>query len=107
VLAVSPLGDPRFTSTLASLRSRGIDLAIIEVEPPVPAGTFASETASLAHRIVTMERLELRRQFWHLGVPVATVEGPDGIASALAEIAAFRRAMRGRAVARVGGGGRR
>jgi hypothetical protein len=85
---------------LASLRSRGIELAIVEVEPPWPDGSIAGEAGALARRIVTMERSEQRRRFWHLGVPVATLEGPDGIAAALAEIAAFRRSMRGR----IGGG---
>ena len=97
VLAVTPLGDPRFIATLASLRSRGIDLAVVEVEPPFPEGACASAAGALAQRIVTMERVEQRRQFWHLGVPVATLEGPDGIAAGLAEIAAFRRGLRGRA----------
>jgi len=96
VLAVSPLGDPRFTSSLASLRSRGIDLAIIEVEPAWPEGELASEAGSLARRIVSMERQEVRRQFWRLGVAVATLEGPEGIGVGLAEIAAFRRSIRGR-----------
>jgi uncharacterized protein (DUF58 family) len=107
VLAVTPLGDPRFVATLASLRSRGIELAIVEVEPPWPDGSFASEAGALARRIVTMERSEQRRRFWHLGVPVATLEGPDGIAAALAEIAAFRRSMRGRIGSGAAVGGRR
>jgi hypothetical protein len=54
-----------------------------------------------------MERSEQRRRFWHLGVPVATLEGPDGIAAALAEIAAFRRSMRGRIGSGAAVGGRR
>jgi hypothetical protein len=109
VLAVSPLGDARFVSTLASLRSRGIDLAIVEVEPPWPADEFTSRTGALARRIVTMERFEMRRQFWRLGVPVATLEGAEGITAGLAEIAAFRRSMRGRARTGLGvaAGGRR
>ncbi|MFZ0170779.1 MAG: DUF58 domain-containing protein [Acidimicrobiales bacterium] len=107
VLAVSPLGDPRFTSTLASLRSRGIDLAIIEVEPPWPEGEFESPAGSLARRIVSMERMQTRRRFSRLSVPVSTLEGPDGIAGGLAEIAAFRRSVRGRTGAVIGSGGRR
>ncbi|HXY44955.1 MAG TPA: DUF58 domain-containing protein [Acidimicrobiales bacterium] len=105
VLAVSPLGDSRFTSTLASLRSRGIDLAVVEVEPSWPEETLTGLAGSLARRIVSLERTEIRRRFWHLGVPVATLEGPDGLAGALAEIAAFRRSLRGRAGAgaRLGG----
>jgi uncharacterized protein (DUF58 family) len=100
VLSVSALGDRRFISTLASLRSRGLDLAIIEVEPP--STDEATAVASVARRIVVMERDEVRRQFFGLGVPVATVEGPDGIGAGLAEIAAFRRAVRGRSAAAAG-----
>jgi uncharacterized protein (DUF58 family) len=101
VLAVSPLGDERFTSTLASLRSRGVDLAIIEVEPKsLPADLDSTSAGRLAQRIVAMERDELRRRFWWFGVPVVTIDGQDGIAAGLAEIAAFRRSVRVRASAR-------
>lgn len=101
VLAVSPLGDQRFTSTLASLRSRGIDLAVIEVEPPpLPPNPDTPRVSRLAERIVAMEREELRRRFWQVGVPVVTIHGPDAIAAGLAEIAAFRRSVRIRAGAR-------
>jgi uncharacterized protein (DUF58 family) len=100
VLSVSPLGDSRFITTLGGLRSRGLDLAVIEVEPP--STPDANATASIARRIVVMEREELRRQFFKLGVPVATVHDPDGIGAGLAEIAAFRRAVRGRAAAGAG-----
>lgn len=100
VLSVTALGDRRFISTLASLRSRGLDLAIIEVEPR--STDEANAVASVARRIVVMEREELRRQFFRLGVPVATVEGQEGIGAALAEIAAFRRSVRGRSAAGAG-----
>ena len=81
-------------------RHEPADLAVIEVEPPsTPDATLIG---SVARRIVVMEREELRRQFFGLGVPVATVEGPDGIGGGLAEIAAFRRAVRGRASAGAG-----
>lgn len=100
VLSVSALGDPRFVSTLASLRSRGLDVAVIEVEPV--ATDDATPPDSVARRIVMMERDEQRRRFFGFGVPVATVEGPEGIGGALAEIAAFRRAVRGRFAAGAG-----
>jgi len=107
VLAVSPLADPRFTSALASLRSRGIDLAILEIEPAWPDAKAAGGVETLARRIVTMERLEMRRRFWRLGLPVATLQGPDDIGGGLAEVAAFRRSIRGRGGVRVGPGGQR
>jgi uncharacterized protein (DUF58 family) len=105
VLSVSALGDRRFVSSLASLRSRGLDVAVIEVEPAMPTGLEETPVSSIARRIVAMEREEQRRQFFRIGVPVATVAGPEGIGAALAEIAAYRRAVRGRPVA--GAGARR
>ncbi len=105
VLAVSPLGDPRFAATIASLRSRGLDLAVIEVEPAPPDADPSYPAESLARRIVSMERLELRRRFWRLGVAVATVEGPEGIGAALVEISSFRRSARGPAGAGPAGAG--
>src|ERR1019366_5197817 len=97
VLAVSALGDGRFNGALASLRLRGIDLAVIEVAPPVePEGLPATLAGSIAWRIISMEREDLRDRFWRLGVPIVAVPGPGGVATALAEIAAFRRSVRSR-----------
>jgi uncharacterized protein (DUF58 family) len=98
VLAVSAMGDQRFTSALASLRSRGIDLAVIELAPP-PIGSAVASAESrrsptdLAARVVTMEREDTRRRFWAWGVPVVPINGPEEIAAGLAEIAAFRRSQ--------------
>jgi uncharacterized protein (DUF58 family) len=97
VLAVSALGDGRFNGALASLRLRGIDLAVIEVAPPLePEGLPATLAGSIAWRIISMEREDLRDRFWRLGVPIVAVPGPGGVATALAEIAAFRRSVRSR-----------
>ncbi len=96
VLAISPLGDKRFTEVLASLRSRGIDLAVVELSPAALArgGAGSRQTAvALAARVVAMEREEVRHRFWAWGVPVVPISGPEGIAGALVEIAAFRRAQ--------------
>jgi uncharacterized protein (DUF58 family) len=101
VLAVSPLADERFVSSLASLRSRAQDLAVIEVRPgEAPPGAELSLSGSLAWRILQLERQEIRHRFWQLGVPISTISGADGTASALSEIAAFRRAVRSSGMAR-------
>jgi uncharacterized protein (DUF58 family) len=100
VLAISPLGDERFISTLASLRSRGIDLAVIELTPPAlghrrVGGRVTAVT--LAARVITLEREQVRRRFWEWGVPVVPISAPDEVSGALAEIAAFRRSHLSRA----------
>jgi uncharacterized protein (DUF58 family) len=100
VLAISPLGDERFIGTLASLRSRGIDLAVVELSPPAlghrrPGGRVTPVT--LAARVVTLEREHVRRRFWAWGVPVVPISAPEEISGALAEIAAFRRSHVSRA----------
>ncbi|MGO9560059.1 MAG: DUF58 domain-containing protein [Acidimicrobiales bacterium] len=94
VIALSPLTDDRFVGTLATLRERGLDVAIVEISPVWPEGTSAAGT--LATRILTMEREELRHRFWGMGVPIATVAATDGADVALARLLGVRRALRQR-----------
>jgi uncharacterized protein (DUF58 family) len=97
VLAVSPLTDARFVSTLAALRSKAHDLAVIELCPAAqPPEAAVSLSGSLAWQILELEREEVRHRFWQSGVPISTIAGTGGVAGALAEIAAFRRGVRAR-----------
>jgi uncharacterized protein (DUF58 family) len=92
VLAVSPFEDERTLAGLADLRNRGIDVAIIEVTPDIPA-----DPATVAR--LWRLRLEVARdRFRRLGV--AVVEWNDGrpVESVLAEAQAFRH--RGRRMVR-------
>ncbi|MGO9195992.1 MAG: DUF58 domain-containing protein [Acidimicrobiales bacterium] len=95
VIAVSPLTDDRFVRTIANLRERGLDLAIVEISPEWPEGTTPS--GRLATRILQLEREALRHAFWGMGTVIATVEPTDGADVALASLLAVRRALRRRA----------
>jgi uncharacterized protein (DUF58 family) len=94
VIALSPLTDDRFVGTVAALRERGLDVAIVEISPQWPDSKSAAGT--LATRILRIEREELRHRFWGMGVPIATVEATDGADVALARLLGVRRALRQR-----------
>ena len=98
ILALTPLVDPRFVTTLQNLRARGFDLVVVEIDPIglVEAGT--NELERLAYRLWLLDREVLRSRLEHLGVGIA--RWGDGVAleSALEEVRTYRRYAR---VARV------
>jgi uncharacterized protein (DUF58 family) len=85
VLAVSPLEDERTVAGLLDLRSRGIDVAILEVAPTL-AGPATTGT-----RLWHMRRDVVRERFRRLGVAVVEWTEDRSVESVLAEAAAFRR----------------
>lgn len=94
VVAVSPLSDDRFVRAVADLRARGLDVAVVEIEPEWPVAR--SGAGGLATRILTMERVELRRRLTEHGIAVATITAGDGVDLALARLTIARRALAGR-----------
>jgi uncharacterized protein (DUF58 family) len=96
VLAVSPLEDDRTVAGLLDLRNRGIDVAILEVAPTLPAS--AAEPSSPAVRLWHIRRQVARDRFRRLGVAVVEWTEDRPVESVLAEAEAFRR--RGRRVVR-------
>jgi uncharacterized protein (DUF58 family) len=87
VIAVSPLRDPRAISTLWDLRSRGADLAILELEPvPTPPGRRPDPVGVLADRIQTLQRDVVRDRFRALGVPVSRLSSDRALAEAVEEL---------------------
>lgn len=96
VIALSPLEDPRAIEALATIRSRGVDLAVIET---AVRRLLAGQTpaATLAARIIAMERAELRDRFSRRGVPVVTWEDGEPLQGVLIAMAAWRRRARGHA----------
>lgn len=111
VLAVSPLVDDRFITTLISLRSQGSDVSVLEVippplppgPPPRPAprrgrtgGERAVTTASvvLAGRILALEHEELRYRLAGWGIAVVALGAGDSLGVALDRLAATRRMAR-------------
>lgn len=98
VVALTPLDDQRVVHALAALRSRGVDLAIVETGAP---GDTAPDTVSgrLARRILELEREELRGHFARRGVPVVPWAEGEPLEVVLGSLGAWRR----RANARVAG----
>jgi uncharacterized protein (DUF58 family) len=72
VLALSPLLDDAVAAALANLRSRGYDLALLEI-PPLPY--LAATPDALAPRLIALERDLLRARLRARGITV--VEWPD------------------------------
>jgi uncharacterized protein (DUF58 family) len=94
VLAITPLLDERAVEALADLRSRGYDLAVLEVSPVGFADPGPSEADRLAHRLWLLRRRELRARYERLGVAVATWDDEIPLEAALEEVRAFRRHAR-------------
>lgn len=73
VLVISPLRDERAVAAVAELRARGHDVVVVEVTgPPSAGGDVLAEAARL---LDTMEREDLRRRLFTLGIAVAPL-GP-------------------------------
>jgi uncharacterized protein (DUF58 family) len=90
VVAVSPLVDDRVVAALGDLRSRAVDVALLEVVPP-QAPTRTASYGPLAERLWLLERRAVRSRFARLGVPVATWDGSQPLADAVEEVITFRR----------------
>ena len=95
VIAISPLDDPRMLAALATIRARGVDLAVIETIGPPPAGGLTA-SSRLALRLTELERVETRGNFARRGVPVVAWREGESLESALGALVAWRRRARGR-----------
>lgn len=96
LLAVSPLHDQRVVGALGSLRSRGIDVAVLEIVlPQEPAESKVY--GPFAERLWELQRRTTRSQFVRLGVPVSSWDGSGPLAEPVNELMAFRRRIRSRA----------
>ncbi|MGH9211126.1 MAG: DUF58 domain-containing protein [Acidimicrobiales bacterium] len=98
VLALTPLDDDRMLAALADLRSRGIDLAVVEIVPTVAPATLRTITDQLGYRAWVLDREVRRSQFRRLGVPVVEWTEQRPLSAVMEEVSAFRR----RAPRRVG-----
>jgi uncharacterized protein (DUF58 family) len=97
VIAISPLDDPRMLTALATIRARGVDLAVIETigSPPARALSAASH---LAVRMIGLERIETRDNLSRRGVPVIAWHEGESLEAALGALVIWRRRARGRVV---------
>lgn len=98
VIALTPLNDLRFVTTLQNLRARGFDLVVVEIDPVGLVEAGRNELERLAYRLWLLDREVLRSRLERLGVGIA--RWGDGVAleSALEEVRTYRRYAR---VARV------
>ena len=71
VLALTPLVDPRFVTTVADLRARGYDVSVVEVDPEPLVEPGPTELDRLAHRLWLLQREVLRARLARLGVACA------------------------------------
>lgn len=94
VIALTPLLDERTSAVLVDLRSRGFDLAIVDISPLPFAGPGRSEAERLARRLWALQREVLRHRYRELGVAVAEWREDGSLATAIEEVTAFRRAAR-------------
>jgi uncharacterized protein (DUF58 family) len=98
ILGITPLLDARFVTTIADLRARKFDLAVVEVDPVplVPPGP--TELDRLAHRLWLLDREVLRARLARLGIAVARWGDDLELDAALEGVRTYRRRAR---VARV------
>jgi hypothetical protein len=82
-------------NALATIRARGVDLAVIETvgrrrDRPVSAA------GNLAGRLIELERVEVRDNFGRRGVPVVGWHDNESLEAPLSALATWRRRARGR-----------
>jgi uncharacterized protein (DUF58 family) len=91
VLALTPLVDPRFVTTVADLRARGYDVSVVEVDPEPLVEPGRTEPDRLAHRLWLLEREVLRTRLARLGIAVARWNDDIELQVALEGVRTFRR----------------
>jgi uncharacterized protein (DUF58 family) len=95
VIALSPLEDARMVNALASIRARGVDLAVIETIGSPPQRR-RSEAGQIAARIISLEHAEVRDNLARRGVPVIAWREGEPLETSLGALATWRRRARGR-----------
>jgi uncharacterized protein (DUF58 family) len=96
VLALSPLLDERAVGALLDLRSRGFDLAVVDVSP-LPLTPPGKGLDAVAYRLWELRREALRHAYERAGVAVAEWRDGEPLQAALEEVRSFRRhALHGR-----------
>jgi uncharacterized protein (DUF58 family) len=94
VLALTPLLDERAIGALADLRTRGFDLAIIEVSPMPYVEPGETESERLALRVWQLRREAIRSRYRSLGVPVVEWSDEVPLEAAIEEVRTYRRHAR-------------
>lgn len=96
IVAFSPLVDDRPITALLELRSRGFDVAIVELRPEGYISADRTEAEEVAFRIWKLERDLLRGHLGRRGVAVVPWDGQSHLDVAMQSAETYRRrAMRG------------
>jgi uncharacterized protein (DUF58 family) len=93
VIGVSPLVDERGVLALSTLRSRGFDVAVIEVSPRPFVSPPDGRREELAHRLWAMERRMVRNNLRRMGVAVAEWSDSEPLDPVLSALGVFREAV--------------
>jgi uncharacterized protein (DUF58 family) len=91
VLALTPLLDDRTRIALLDLRSRGYDVAAVELSPLPFVRPGKRATEEVAFRIWKLELEARRAALRRAGIAVASWDDERSLASALEEVESFRR----------------
>lgn len=91
VLGVTPLLDERFVATIADLRARKFDVAVVEVDPVSFVEPGRGELEELSHRLWLLHREMLRSGLAGLGVAVARWDDETPLEAALEGVRTYRR----------------
>jgi uncharacterized protein (DUF58 family) len=94
ILGVTPLLDRRFVATIADLRARGFDLAVVEVDPVSFVEPGRTELERLAYRLWLLDREVLRARLAGLGIAVARWTQDTELDAALEGVRTYRRRAR-------------
>jgi uncharacterized protein (DUF58 family) len=94
IIAVTPLLDERSVALIIDLRTRGSDLAVLEVSPLTHTPPGPSPGDAVAHQLWRLQRDALRTRLAQLGIAVGVWDDDDGLGPALEGVNAFRRSTR-------------
>lgn len=91
IVAITPLVDERFVTTVADLRARGFDLVVVEVDPAPIVHRSRTELERVAFRLWLLEREALRARVTGLGVAIARWTDGVELDTALEGVGTYRR----------------
>jgi uncharacterized protein (DUF58 family) len=96
IIGLTPLLDERAIGAILDLRTRGFDLAVVEVSPEPFTPPPEDELGQFAYRLWLLRRGARRDRFRSLGVPIAEWREGSGLQAPIEEVRAFRRYARAR-----------
>lgn len=89
VIALTPLEDERSLAALVDLRSRGVDLVIVEVSPLPHVAATTDPAEQMGDRLWRLQREVLRDRYRAMGVPTIVWDESTPLAQAIEEMRAW------------------